>query len=1314
MQYKIINTLFRGFFLSTLFLLFIVSNTVFVFAQENDELKLPKLIVEQLSIEEGLSQNSVKAMLQDSEGYLWIGTDDGLNRYNAYDITTFRHKREDSLSIIDNQIESIYEDTNHNIWIGTIAGVSVFDRKTQTFKSFYKKENKQNTLVNNKVTAITEDKEGFIWLGTENGLSKYDYNNNSFTNYVASENDSLLLGTNNIKALKVDNNNNLWIGTTKGLNKWNSERKPQQLYRYYYTYYTDSTKLFGDNISDIHVTQSGDVWIGTAGGFNLYKPQTDNFERFIYNKRPMYIESLTEGSNGILWGAGNDYIYKLEVDSKNVIRYRTSLDDLGSMPSIVRTKEGVIWISSRNLGALKYDPLTSQFKYYYTEVGNKNSLPHRNVWTAIKDAQGIVWVGTDEGLSRIDRTGAISEYYHIKKGEGKYDFPIESVTEVFQTREGELWVAGGYTLSRMTSFSKEKGAKFVSLKRDSNDSTTLQSPTLNILQDKQGSIWIGTFSGIYKMNPSFKKEFGYEGERFLKEVAIWTSYEDKNGILWLGSNQGLIKVTRDENNTPIDFKYYKNDPENLKSVSHNTIRALAEDSKGNFWVGTTNGLNLMNRETGEFEHWGERNELANYAIYGILVDEKDNLWISTNFGLMRLLGDDSIDDSKRMTNYNPKDGLQSSEFNSGAFFKAEDGEMFFGGIQGLNAFYPQDIRPSIYVPPVVMTDFKILNRSVGIKNLGNPESPLTVDISQTKEITLTYEDKVITFEFAAINYRRPEKTNYSYILEGFDKEWNEVGNRRFATYSNLPAGNYTFKVKASNSDGIENNEAITITIKVLPPWWKSWWFLTIASIFVVGASIGFYTNRMNVVKRQNDKLERLVGERTAEIGQQNVLLENQKTEIERSYSNIRVLSEIGQKITSILDLDAVISAVYEYVNELTDATAFGIGIYNAEKERIDFRGFIENGQRIPDSFDKITNENKLSVVCLTRNEDIIINDFAKEHTQYISEVSLDRVGDTYQSIIYLPLLLEGKIVGVLTVQSHSTNAYSRNDLTILRTLASYISIALDNARTYTQLEGANDLIKTKNQAIMDSIRYGETIQHAILPDPQDFIRNFEDHFIIFKPQAVVSGDFYWSIRTGNKTFVAVVDCTGHGVPGAFMSMIGNTILNEIVTLQNVTEPAQILENLNQGIWEALHQEDYQNLDGMDICLCVIQDADELNMRVVNFAGAKRPLFILKNDKLIEVKGSRKSIGGRQKTDADYEQRQLLLHPGDILYLTTDGYVDQNDFDRVKYGTLRFKKVLASFTGMSLHDQKEVLLEEMRNHMGEEEQRDDITLIGLKM
>ncbi len=1034
----------------------------------------------------------------------------------------------------------------------------------------------------------------------------------------------------------------------------------------------------------------------------------------MYQEGITAVQAILEEKDGNLWAAGFDYIYKIDVKTKEIIKYRTSLDDLGSMPALIRTKENIIWAASRNLGAVKYDPLTTQFKYYYNEIGNANSLPHRNVWTGMKDSKGYVWVGTDGGLSRIDRTGVIPKYYHVQTGKRKTDFNIENVTDIVETTEGELWIIGAGDISRMTSFSEEKGGTFVSLIGNANDSTTIQTTTLNIIQDKQGTVWIGTFKGLYKMLPDATKPFGYLPERFLKDIGMWTIYEDSKGVLWLGSDDGLIKVTRDETNTPIDFTYYRHDPENIKSVSHNTTRAIAEDSKGNFWVGTTNGLNLMNRETGEFEHWGERNALANYAIYGILIDEKDNLWISTNNGLMRLLGDESIDDAKRMTNYNTKDGLQSSEFNSGAFFKAEDGEMFFGGIQGLNAFYPEDIKPSIFVPPVVMTDFKILNRSVGIQSLGNPESPLTIDISQTKEMTLTYEDRVISFEFAAINYRRPEKTNYSYILEGFDKEWNEVGNRRFATYSNLSAGEYTFRVKASNSDGVENKEEVVIKIKVLPPWWKSWWFLTIASILVIGASLGFYTNRINAVKRQNDKLERLVGERTAEIGQQNVLLESQKTEIERSYSNIRVLSEIGQKITSILDLDSVISAVYEYVNELTDATAFGIGIYNAEKERIDFRGFIENGSRIPDSFDKIIDENKLSVVCLTRNEDIIINDFAKEHTNYITEIAVDNVGENYQSIIYLPLLLEGKIVGVLTVQSHQINAYSRNDLTILRTLASYISIALDNARTYTQLEGANEVIKTKNQAIMDSIRYGETIQHAILPDPQDFIRNFEDHFIIFKPQAVVSGDFYWSIRTGNRTYVAAVDCTGHGVPGAFMSMIGNTILNEIVTLQNVTEPAQILENLNQGIWEALHQEDYQNLDGMDLCLCVIDDADELNMRVVNFAGAKRPLFILKNDKLIEVKGSRKSIGGRQKTDAEYEQRQLLLQPGDILYLTTDGYVDQNDFERIKYGTLRFKKILASFGGMSLHEQKEVLLEEMRNHMGEEEQRDDITLIGLKM
>lgn len=1314
MQYRIINIFFRVQFLGIILLLFVVGSANFAFAQENDNLQLPKLRVEQLGIEQGLSQNTVNDMIQDSEGYLWIGTDDGLNRYNAYDVTTFRHKREDSLSIIDNQVMALYEDTNHNIWIGTIAGVSIFDRKTQTFKSFYKKEGKENTLVDNEIKDIIEDKEGFIWIATANGLSKYDYNNDSFVNYLASKEDSLLLGSNTINVLEVDINNNLWIGTTNGLNKWNSDRVPQNLYRSYRGNAINPTKLIGTSILSILCAKDGKIWIGTRSALQLYKPDTDDFERYLYDQKTTGIQSILEETNGNLWAAGYDYIYKINIQTKEIIKYRTSLDDLGAMPALLRTKENIIWAASRNLGAIKYDPLTTQFKYYYNEINNTNSLPHRNVWSAMKDNEGFVWVGTDVGLSRIDRTGAIPKYYHIKTGKEKNDFKIINVTDIIQTREGELWIIGGGDISRMTSFSVEKGGTFVSLLGDAKDSTTIQTTTLNILQDKEGTIWIGTFKGLHKMNPDATKPFGYVAQRFLKDIAIWTTFEDSNGILWLGSDDGLIKVTRDENNTPIDFKHYKNDPENLKSVSHNTIRAIAEDSKGNFWVGTTNGLNLMNRETEEFEHWGERNPLANYAIYGILVDEKDNLWISTNNGLMRLLGDGSIDDSKRMTSYNPKDGLQSSEFNSGSFFKAEDGEMFFGGIQGLNAFYPQDIKPSIFVPPVVMTDFKILNRSVGIQSLGNPESPLVVDISQTKEMVLTYEDRVITFEFAAINYRRPEKTNYSYILEGFDKEWNEVGNRRFATYSNLPAGEYTFRVKASNSDGIENNEEVVIKIKVMPPWFKSWWFLTMASIFVVGASLAFYTNRMNVVKRQNDKLERLVGERTAEIGQQNVLLENQKTEIERSYSNIRVLSEIGQKITSILDLDAVISAVYEYVNELTDATAFGIGIYNSEKERIDFRGFIEDGKRIPDSYDKITDENKLSVVCLTRNEDIIINDFAKEHTQYISEISLNHVGDNYQSIIYLPLLLEGKIVGVLTVQSHQINAYSRNDLTILRTLASYISIALDNARTYTQLEGANEIIKTKNQSIMDSIRYGETIQHAILPDPQDFIRNFEDHFIIFKPQAVVSGDFYWSIRTGNKTFVAVVDCTGHGVPGAFMSMIGNTILNEIVTLQNITEPAQILERLNQGIWDALHQEDYQNLDGMDICLCVIDDADELNMRVVTFAGAKRPLFILKNDKLIEIKGSRKSIGGRQKTDAEYEQRKLLLEPGDILYLTTDGYVDQNDLDRVKYGTLRFKKVLTSFTGMSLHDQKEVLLEEMRNHMAEEEQRDDITLIGLKM
>lgn len=992
--------------------------------------------IKSLDIENGLSQNTVNALLEDKDGFLWIGTDDGLNRYDGQTVVVYKHIRSDKTTIPDNQIQSLYQDKEGRIWIGTVAGLAFYDNNTNQFTSFRNNKKNTNSLVNNTVQAITEDKDGFLWIGTHEGLSKLDTKNNTFTNYIATQNDSLLLGGNDIKSLAIDAQNNLWIGTyKKGINKWSADRTQKKLYRYNKT---DSTSLFGYTGNSFVIDKENQVWIATDRGFNKYNPKTDNFQHFTHNGYFYNLQAITQTQNGILYGISTDYIYTLNPSTQKLNRFKTTFGSIGTTASVIETQENTIWVATLNLGVVHFNPSKTNFQLYTKEKNNPNSLPNTNIWGITKTKDGIIWVGTETGITRLDRQK--HEYKNIFKGNDKNDFKISGVTSLYRTKNKNVWIMGNFTICRLTDFSEEKGAKFVSLASSITDTTTLQSTSLAVLEDKTETLWIATFNGIYKLEPTTENDFGYKTKRFLKELTIWSIHEDKQGILWLGTNDGLVKTKRDNQNNIIGTTFYTSS-QDLKSISSNIIRTITEDSKGNLWLGTTNGLNKMDKKNQTFEYWGDKNELANNAIYSILVDKKDNLWISTNRGIFKFLNDkesQSLDDDRRIIVYDTRDNLQSLEFNSGAYFQANDGEMFFGGINGFNSFYPKDIKPNTAKRKVILTELKLFGKTVKVNHEETQENNTRILLSQalknTEKLDLTYEDKIITLEFVSPNFNKPEYDTYLYKLEGFDEDWNKTKTIRQATYTNLSAGNYTFRVKVINSDNIESEET-TLKIVVSPPFWKTWWFVSFCGLLVISISIGFYRHKLKSVQTQNTKLESLVNERTSELRekndevnqrneeinqqneeilQQNQQLENQQKLVETAYENISILSEIGKQITSHLSVEMIVEMVYESVNKLLDASIFAIGIYNEKENSLDFINAKENGSTLT-VHKTLLDEASLPSYCFNQNKEINIQDLQKEYTNYIPNKKINAIiGEVPESLIYVPINYKNETIGVLT------------------------------------------------------------------------------------------------------------------------------------------------------------------------------------------------------------------------------------------------------------------------------------------------------------
>jgi ligand-binding sensor domain-containing protein/signal transduction histidine kinase len=821
---------------------------------------------ERFTVEDGLSQNAILAIAQDAQGFLWFGTEDGLNKYDGYQFVVHRHDPEDPASLADSYISTILVDRKGELWVGTRSGLDRFDRNTREFVHYPVEVQDNSGLQGKWVTSIVEDQQGMLWIGTfEGGLSVMDRTNESFVHYRHDEKAPTTLGGDSVSVVYEDAAGNLWIGTQNGLDRLDSERA---IFTHFLHDPDDPSSLSDNSITTIHEDDQGYLWIGTGvGGINRFDLSAGTFRRFQNDPerpdslshdrvRTVYqdqIGNLWIGTqNGLNLLAAENLLDDMREPGFEHYRYDPfNPDSLGSSAvwSIYEDRSGVMWFGTWGGGLGKYNQSTQRFKLFQHSPSQSNRLSDNIIWSILEDSRGRLWVGTlNGGLNMLDRrTGELVVYRHDESD--PQSLLSDDVRSILEDTRGLLWVGTAAGLEKYNP----RTNRFTHLTYDPEDPDTLSGDqVITLLQSRSGAIWVGTrYDGLNRLNPSTGEftRFQHDPEdpSSLGEDRVWALYEDHLGAIWVGTLGGVSVLDPEKG----EFTRYQHDPEDPTSLSSDSVFAFYEDPDGYMWIGTWGGgLNRFDRTMKTFKHYTVNDGLPNDSIYGIELDPDGRLWMSTNWGLSRF-----DPRSETFQNYDISDGLQDNEFNVGAHFTSESGEMFFGGVRGFNAFVPDEIQKNPYIPPIVITTFSIFNE------------PARHDLPPNEHIELSYKENFIAFEFSALDFNSPGKNQYAYRLEGLDDHWIEAGTRRYVSYTNLEGGDYVFRVKGSNNDGVWNDEGASVRITVTPPFWETTWFRALALVALIASVLGGLQLRVRAIEARSKELEETVQKRTREIEQ---------------------------------------------------------------------------------------------------------------------------------------------------------------------------------------------------------------------------------------------------------------------------------------------------------------------------------------------------------------------------------------------------------------------------------------------------------------
>lgn len=1075
-----------------------------------------------IDVEQGLSQSVVNCVMQDRQGFMWFGTQEGLNRYDGYNFKVYKRDPQDTNSLGNNFIYTIFQSKDGMIWIGMNgSGLDMLDPVTENFTHFPYNANDVTTISSNSVRVIHEDAKGNIWVGTDDGLNLLDRKTGKFRRFTNNPNDVFSLPGNRVFDIAEDASGNLWIATYGSgvamLNpltlKFSSFLMPDGIIRKLYpqTVSEDARRRTQCNlVRTLHFYDDQHLWLGTdGGGIEIFNVSTLEFERAIYPESldESRVFDITDDDNGNIWFA----VYDAHLEVRNKLtgetqRYIPNERDPYAFTSdqpkcVFRDRAGNMWCGTNGRGVQVYFRSTSIITHIRRSerpgVGN-NTLMSSAILSVMEDSHGLLWIGTDGGgLTTYDqKTHRYTQHPELSTAVNN------GVLSLLEGKDGSIWVGTyGEGLNRLTPDGK--------ITMYSPDNRLENGTILCIAEDPlDGSIWFGTFgAGLYRLDPVTDSLTNFNSDNAgLPSDIIFTLYFEKGGALWMGTRGGGA-VKRERNGKMLNYHHDDRAP---NSLSNDLVYCIMEDLQGNLWIGTSNGLNLLDKKTNTFTTYYERNGLPSDNIYAVLADNAGYLWLSHNKGLTRFKPNSKAGE-KQFVNYGPAAGVQPSEFNQGAYFRNRKGTLFFGGQKGLNIIAIDQLVKSDVIPPVYVTSYKRFGTEILLDSI----------ITSKRNISVTWRENYFMFEATVLDFVDPEKNMYQYKLEGFDDDWSPVTTNRFISYTNLPGGKYTLRIRGADSNGNWNEEGVALRIEIQPPWWKTNWFYTLCAITVIAGVIGFTRYRTSAIKKENRVLEARVAERTYELAQ-------------------------------------------------------------------------------------------------------------------------------------------------------------------------------------------------KNADITASIQYAKRIQYAILPDLDLIYRHFPESFVFYRPKDIVSGDFYWFAEKDGKKIMICADCTGHGVPGALMSVVGHNLLNQIILEQGITSPDEILNRLNTGVMTALkqgqHEEDSR--DGMDIAICVFKDQS----RELLFAGALRPLIMVRNGMLSKIDSDRFPIGGGMTTEANkYTLHKILLQPGDMLYMFSDGFADQFGGPKgKKFMVKHLLELLREIEPLPLTDQSARLEEAFDGWKQHFAQVDDVLVVGIRV
>ena len=862
-----------------LIILLITTNIVYVSAYNNINFK-------NITSEDGLSQGTVETIIQDDQGYIWLGTNDGLCRYNGYEFKIYKHDEELENSITNNYIVDIKQDNSGNIWVGTANGLSKIDTKTDLITN-YNMNDEEKSLSHYNIGDILITKSGDVLVGTSDGLNIYNEKKDEFYRIFNKDSD---LSSQFIRSLAEDENQNIWVATNNGIDKIDIKNNKNII-----SFKTGHGK-FDISENDIYVVRydpKGYIWAGALKeGLNRIDINTNEVKQYKNDYRDEkslpgnYVKDILRDSSGNLWVGTDNGLAKYNEQTENFATYKNKIYDKTSLVndevfSIQEDESGLIWVGTY-AGISMFDPNTN-IEHYKKDPFDENSISDNSIHGIYEDKDGLLWVGTNsKGVNVINRKNY--NVKHLNKTSKDYPISDDNINDVVGI-DNKIFIATKNGLNEV-----DKDLKTINI-YNTEDGICNNNITA-LFADSKKNVWIGTANGISVLNTNTNEIIDITDiltNHNIEDQYIKVIYEDSKGNYWVGCfiDGGLVKI--DPNKRTIEN--YRNKKEDKTSISSNNIRSIVEDKNGNIYIGTSYGLNKLNESNNTFERYLEKDGLSNNTVYGLLVDDNNNLWASTNLGISKL-------DTNTMTfeTFNIIDGFQGNEFNGRAYYKNKSGELFFGGINGLNIFRPNDINRSRYVPTVIFDEFKVNGKVY--KDINNQE--------------FKYNENTINISVFISNYKNTKNIQYMYKLEGVSDSW-DISRSNNINYSDLAPGTYTLKIKARSYSGkVSDESAVKFIIKL--PIWKS---KAAILIYLIIITIVIYRT-INSVKRLDNLVKNKTLQLTKEMEKNDKLLKK-VIELEKRKNNYFV--NLSHELRTPLN---VISSTEQLVTELNKSKD-GIG-----------------------------------------------------------------------------------------------------------------------------------------------------------------------------------------------------------------------------------------------------------------------------------------------------------------------------------------------------------------------------------------------------